>query len=211
LVNGFNSHYFFDADPARAELLKALKSEFPKKDIRVQVGDANPLIQELARGFNHNGTRGVAFLDPYGPHLDWRTVEALAATKKFEVIINFPLGMAINRLITRSGDIPDNWRRDLDKCFGTNDWKKLVYDDQPNLFGDIDRHKVDDAGSRLLGLYVDRLKGLFNHVATPSVVRNTRGIAIYYMIWAGPHGLGHKIADHILKQGEKIKAPKPNR
>lgn len=211
LANGFNRHYFFDADPARAELLEALKGEFPKKDIRVQVGDANPLIQELARGFNHHGTRGVAFLDPYGPHLDWQTVVALAETKKFEVIVNFPLGMAINRLITRTGDIPDNWRRDLDKCFGTNDWEKLVYDDQPNLFGDIDRHKVDDAGSRLLGLYVDRLKGLFNHVATPSVVRNTRGVPIYYMIWAGQHGLGYKIADHILKQGEKVKAPKPNR
>lgn len=209
LENGFNKHYFFDTDPARAELLEALKGEYPSKDIRVKVGDANPLIQKLARELNHGGTRGVAFLDPYGPHLEWETVKALAETAKFEVIINFPLGMAINRMVTRSGNIPDNWRRDLDKCFGTNEWEKLVYDDQPNLFGDIDRHKVDDAASRLLGLYIDRLKGLFRHVAAPSVVRNTRGVAIYYMIWAGPHGLGYKIADHILKQGERVKAPKP--
>lgn len=208
VVNGFDRHYFFDTDPVRAKLLEELKNEYPTKDIRVQVGDANPSIQKLATEFNKGSLRGVAFLDPYGPHLDWQTVKALADTKRFEVIINFPLGMAINRMITKSGDIPDNWRRDLDKCFGTNDWEKLVYADQLNLFGDIDRRKVDDAAGRLLGLYVDRLKGIFKCVATPSVVRNTRGVAIYYMLWAGPHSLGHKIADHILKQGEKVKVPK---
>lgn len=60
----------------------------------------------------------------------------------------------------------NSWR-DLDKCFGTNDWKKLVYDDQPNLFGEIERHKVDDAASLPLGLYIDRLKGLFIMLRPP--------------------------------------------
>jgi hypothetical protein len=32
-------------------------------------------------------------------------LEALAATRNIEVIINFPLAMAINRLIGRSGDV----------------------------------------------------------------------------------------------------------
>ncbi len=208
LENPFSRYYFFDADAGRAALLEGLQSDFPERKINVQVGDANGLIQKLVPSFSGRSTKGVAFLDPYGPHLDWQTVAALAATKNFEVIINFPLGMAINRLITRSGDIPDNWRTGLNGCFGSTDWETLVYAEQTDLFGDTTRHKVDDAAQRLLNYYVSRLKDLFGHASSPSVVRNTRGVPIYYMLWAGPHPLGYKIADYILSKGDRISPPK---
>ncbi|MBA4782077.1 MAG: three-Cys-motif partner protein TcmP [Rhizobiales bacterium] len=208
LENPFSQYYFFDADAGRAALLKGLQSDFPERKINVQVGDANGLIQKLVPRLSGRNTKGVAFLDPYGPHLDWQTVATLGATKNFEVIINFPLGMAINRLITRSGDIPDNWRNGLNGCFGSTNWENLVYADQTDLFGDTTRHKVDDAAQRLLDYYVGRLKHLFGHAASPSVVRNTRGVPIYYMLWAGPHPLGYKIADYILSKGDRISPPK---
>jgi three-Cys-motif partner protein len=208
LENPFSHYYFFDADAGRAALLEGLQSDFPQRKINVQVGDANGLIQKLVPSFSGRSTKGVAFLDPYGPHLDWQTVAALGATKNFEVIINFPLGMAINRLITRSGDIPDNWRTGLNGCFGNTDWEDLVYAEQTDLFGDTMRHKVDDAAQRLLNYYVGRLKDLFGHASSPSVVRNTRGVPIYYMLWAGPHPLGYRIADYILSKGDRISPPK---
>lgn len=62
--------------------------------------------------------------------------------------------------------------------------------------------------SWLLNHYVNRLKALFGHAATPSVVRNTRGVPIYYMLWAGPHPLGYKIADYILAKGDRITPPR---
>ncbi len=200
----FTQYHFFDADSGRAALLEGLRAEYPARKISVQVGDANELIQKLIPQIAGKNTRGVAFLDPYGPHLDWRTVEVLGETKKFEVIINFPLGMAINRLITRSGDIPDNWRGRLNSWFGGTEWESLVYAERTDLFGDTTRHKFDDAAKRLLDHYVGRLKSLFGHAATPSVVKNTRGVPIYYMLWAGPHHLGHKIANHILAKGDRI-------
>lgn len=208
LENPFTQYHFFDADAGRAALLEGMRAEYPDRKICVQVGDANALIQELLPKIARQNTKGVAFLDPYGPHLDWRTVEVLGASKKFEVIINFPLGMAINRLITRSGDIPENWRAGLNRCFGGTDWESLVYTERTDLFGDTTRHKVDDAAKRLLDHYFGRLKALFGHAAKPSIVRNTRGVPIYYMLWAGPHPLGHKIADYILAKGERITAPK---
>jgi three-Cys-motif partner protein len=208
LDNPFSRYFFFDADAGRAALLDKLRSEYADRRIDIQVGDANKLIQELIPRINDRMTKGVAFLDPYGPHLDWRTVETLGATKKFEVIINFPLGMAINRLITRSGDIPDSWREGLNSCFGNAEWDDLVYADRTDLFGDTNRHKVGDAAKRLLDHYVGRLKAVFGHVATPSVVRNTRGVPIYYMLWAGPHPLGCRIADHVLSKGDRITPPR---
>ena len=204
LPNPFSRYFFFDADWRRVQFLEDLRSEHESQRIEIDVGDANALIQHPVPEVNGRNTKGIAFLDPYGPHLNWQTVEALGETGSFEVIINFPLGMAINRLITRSGQIPENWRTDLNNCFGTAEWEELVYTDEPTLFGDTDRRKVDDAAGRLLSLYVLRLKAVFGNVATPSVVRNTRGMPIYYMLWAGPHPLGQKIADHILKKGEQI-------
>lgn len=207
LENPFTQYHFFDADAGRAALLGDLKADYPDRKISVQVGDANALIQKLVPRIAGRNTKGVAFLDPYGPHLNWRTVEALGATKKFEVIINFPLGMAINRLITRSGKIPENWRAGLNGCFGGGEWEALVYAERTDFFGET-RYKVDDAANRLLDHYVGRLKALFGHAARPSVVKNTRGVPIYYMLWAGPHPLGQKIADYILAKGDRITPPR---
>lgn len=200
----FDKYFFFDADKSRADLLEGLSVDYPDRNIQVQVGDANEIIQGLIPSIVKPLTRGVAFLDPYGPHLDWRTVEVLGQTGNFEVIINFPLGMAINRLITRSGDIPENWRTGLNSCFGSTEWKNLVYTERTDLFGDTAIQKVDDAGQRLLEFYVSRLERIFRYVARPSVVRNTRGMPIYYMLWAGPNPVGLKIAEHVLGKGERI-------
>lgn len=210
LTRKFDKHFFFDVDAERAKLLNDLKSRYPNQDIEVRVGNANKLIQDLVPSLDKPMTRGVAFLDPYGPHLEWRTIEVLGRTGKFEVIINFPLGMAINRLITRNGNIPESWRRGLNACFGNPAWEQLVYRERTDLFGETTIQKVDNAAQRLLGYYVDRLKKVFKHVATPSAVRNTRGAPIYYMLWAGPHPLGHRIADNILSKGEKVTAPVKN-
>lgn len=204
LQTGFKRYFFFDADPGRAALLDGLRSEHPGREINIEIGDGNHLIQSLVPRLNGRMVKGVAFLDPYGPHLHWRTLEVLGRTKRFEVIINFPLGMAINRLITRSGDIPENWRNDLNACFGGNEWEQLVYAETTDLFGDTIRHKVDDAAQRLLDYYAGRLEALFGCSAKPSVVRNSRGMPIYYMLWAGPNKLGLKIADYVLAQGDRI-------
>ena len=204
LQNPFSRYFFFDLDEERVQLLQGLRSEYPSRQIDLQTGDANQLIEQNLPRINGPKTKGVAFLDPYGPHLKWRTVEALGKTGKFEVIINFPLAMAINRLITRSGNIPANWRSDLNECFGSTEWEDRVYAHETTLFGYENRRKVDDAAAQLLDLYVSRLREIFGNVATPRVVKNTRGMPIYYMLWAGPHKLGLTIADHILKMGDRI-------
>lgn len=97
-----------------------------------------------------------------------------------------------------------SWRNGLNNCFGGAEWERLVYEENTDLFGHTARHKVDDAAERLLGHYIGRLEGVFGYVARPSVVRNTRGIPIYYMLWAGPNRLGLKIAEYVLSRGDRI-------
>lgn len=200
--NPFHRYYFFDLDKTRAETLGVATSE--RDDVTVQVGDCNPLIRALAPSLKKWNTRGVAFLDPYGAHLEWSTLVALADTGTMEAVINFPVAMAINRLISKSGNMPENLTNQLNACFGTDEWKAIAYRKDTDLFGDEVISKNGGVAESLLNLYVGRLRKIFPHVATPRLIRNTRNAPLYYLIWAGPNELGLKVADKILKQGEKV-------
>lgn len=199
----FHKYLFFDMDEERARAIETHAAG--TKNVRVTVGDCNPHIQALAPKLSAKNIRGVAFLDPYGAHLEWATLEALASTKNMEVIINFPLAMAINRLITKSGEVPVEWSNQLDRCFGTADWRTASYSKTEDLFGGAFVQKNNNASLALLQLYMNRLKSIFPCVSAPRLIRNTQNGPLYYLIWAGPHPLGLKGADHILSQGEVVK------
>lgn len=198
--NRFDHCYFFDLDETRADKLHEITED--RDDVTVRVGDCNPLIVDLAPSLKKGNIRGVAFLDPYGAHLKWSTLEALADTKKMEAVINFPLAMAINRLILRSGDMPASWKSQLTACFGTDEWYDVSYSQRDTLFGEALTVKNRDVSKLLLDLYIGRLRKLFPYVAKPRLIRNTRATPLYYLIWAGPNPLGLKGAEHILRQGE---------
>jgi len=199
---GFHEHYFFDLDESRAETLKGVCEG--RENVVVNVGDCNPFIRDLATNLAAPGVRGVAFLDPYGAHLEWQTLEALAGTGTMEAMINFPVAMAINRMITKSGKVPENWSDQLTRCFGPEQWRDVAYRVERDLFGEEMVQKHGNVVERLLDLYMGRLRVIFPHVSSPRLIRNTRGAPLYFLIWAGPHRLGLKGADYILKKGEKV-------
>jgi three-Cys-motif partner protein len=207
IANPFTSYMFVERDPQRIAELNDLKDEYAgKRAITVKEGDANAALSEwLASGIDWRAHRAVVFLDPFGMQVRWSTIEALAATKAIEVLINFPLGMAINRLLARSGDIDAGWQASLDTFFGSPDWRTVAYTEGADLFG-ARRDKVEDAGARILQWYRDHLGRAFGHVSTAHLIKNTRGNPLYYLIWAGPNATGLKGAEYILSKGESIRS-----
>jgi three-Cys-motif partner protein len=205
IVNPFTRYIFVEHDPQRIAELNALKVEYEgRRAIVVQENDANAALKEwLSSGIDWRAYRAVVFLDPFGMQVPWATIEALAATKAVEILINFPLGMAINRLLTRSGQIDPGWQETLDIFFGSADWRTIAYHEGPDLFG-TRRDKVDDAEKRILEWYRARLKKAFGHVSTARLIKNTRGNPLYYVIWAGPNDTGLKGAEYILSKGERV-------
>jgi three-Cys-motif partner protein len=206
IANPFNFYIFVERDGQRIAELKGLKVEYAlTRDVTVRGGDANAALQSwLASGIDWQHYRAVVFLDPFGMQVPLSTIEALAKTKAIEIIINFPLGMAIQRLLTKSGDIPQDWQVSLDAFFGSKDWHTLVYESKADLFGPT-RSKVSASGMKLLEWYRSRLRGIFGNVSTARLVKNTRGNPLYYLIWAGPHKKGLVGAEHILSKGERVK------
>ncbi len=205
----FDRYVFIERSPERCAQLETLKSEFPHlaTDIQIRQGDANAVIQELC-GRDWSSHRAVLFLDPYGMQVEWKTIEAIAATKAIDLWLLFPLGIGVNRLLTRSGDIPDSWRRRLNTLLGTDDWYEEFYrvESTPTLFGGAE-DRVVKATTETIGRYFnERLKSIFVAVAEePKVLRNSANCPLYLLCFAVGNEKGApialRIANHLLTKG----------
>jgi len=205
----FDRYIFIERSPRRRQVLEELKVEFPNlaQDIRIEQGEANERIRALCgKDKDWSSRRAVLFLDPYGMQVEWETIEAIAATKAIDLWLLFPLGVGVNRLLTRSGDIPPSWRARLDKLLGKRDWYDKFYrvESEPNLFSTNEDHVVKATTETIGRYFVERLKEVFPGVAEePRVLRNSARCPLYLLCFAagnkngGPTAL--KIANHLLK------------
>jgi three-Cys-motif partner protein len=204
----FERYLFIERSDQRCARLEALKREFPDVASRIGIhrGDASDQLQALCSG-DWRSRRGVLFLDPYGMQVEWTTIEAIARTQAIDLWLLFPLGIGVNRLLPRSGQIPESWRRRLDLLLGTKEWHDEFYrvETTPTLFGD-DHERVIKASTGTIGKYFNRrLQGIFEGVAAqPGVLRNSRSNPLYLLCFAVGNARGRdialRIADHLLKE-----------
>ncbi len=205
VANPFSHYVFIDPNPARSDELEALHLEYlGTRTVDVLQTDAAAGIAWVtSRRISKATHRGVAFLDPFGAQLTWSSILQLADTGLFEVVVNFGLNMAIQRMLPNSGEMPEDWARTLDAYFGTRDWFNEVYRERSgSLFEASGFEKYPDYLERLLELYRGRLKAAFGYVSTPRLIRNTKRRPLYYLLWAGSHPKGLEGANYILKMGE---------
>jgi three-Cys-motif partner protein len=205
----FNRYIFVEKDPDRSRQLEELRSDFPQlaKGILIQTGEANKVIQELCRK-DWRRHRAVLFLDPYGMQVEWATIEEVAKTGAIDLWVLFPLGIGVNRLLPRSGEIPTGWRNRLNLILGSDDWYSAFYraETTPTLFGEQET-TILKAGIETIGKYfVDRLKTVFTGVAPePKVLMNSTNCPLYLFCFAvssqSPRArtIALEIANHILK------------
>jgi three-Cys-motif partner protein len=205
----FNRYIFIEKDPERYAELEKLREEFPhlKEDITLENADANTYLQDLCLKRNWRGHRAVLFLDPYGMQVPWATIEAIAATKAIDLWILFPLGVAVNRMVTKSGQMSGSWRRKLDIMFGATDWYDAFYkpESQSGLF-DQETQMVKVSDFESIGQYfVNRLKTIFPGVAAnPRPLFNSRNIPLFLLCFAAGNPKGAptaiRIAQDILRR-----------
>lgn len=200
----FDEFIFIELDPERCKQLEDLKTEFPNKSgqIQVQCGDANVVLQNLCEQLDWTHRRAVVFLDPYGMQVDWTTLVAIARTKAIDLWILFPLGIGTNRLLTRSGQIPEGWKNAISRLLGHENWYREFYDieESPDLFGHIassvKKKPIDVIGKH----FNNRLKTIFEGVAEPpGVLYNSALNPLYLLCFAAGNRNGAPIAVRIAK------------
>lgn len=205
----FTKYIFIERDRNRILELERLKSEFSelRDDIMLEQADANTFIQNLCLRKNWQKNRAVLFLDPFGMQVTWSTIVAIAKTKAIDLWILFPIS-AVNRLLTRTGQIKSEWRNSLDVMFGSTEWYDVFYRTRTftNIFGDKQTDTVKLADFDLIGEYfVKRLKTVFAGVAeNPLPLLNSRNTPLYLLCFASANPKGSKtaikIAQDILKR-----------
>lgn len=202
----FDRFIFIEKSRKRCKALRQLEFEFPEHDNNIAVlqGDANVEIQKLCRG-PWASQRAVLFLDPYGMQVEWPTIEAVAKTQAIDLWLLFPLGIGVNRLLTKSGEIDKPWIRRLNLLLGTEDWYDEFYKIEytPTLFGG-ENERIEKASNETIGRYFNnRLKSIFAGVAEPGFLRNSVGCPLYLLCFAASNERGSKIAlriaNHLLK------------
>jgi three-Cys-motif partner protein len=205
----FTNYIFVEHSPERIKSLERLKSEYGvSRQIHIRQEDCTKYLRDkIATNpkLDWKVNRALVFLDPFGMQVGWRTIEALASTKAIEIFLNFPVGMAIQRLLLRQpAKFTDVQRRRLDDYFGSADWMTILYKRSRTLFGDETEDKIDDSGIALLNWYRSRLRQVFAHVSKAALIRNTRGGHLYYLLLASHNRTGVKIADDILSASEVV-------
>ncbi|MFN3428361.1 MAG: three-Cys-motif partner protein TcmP [Candidatus Sericytochromatia bacterium] len=200
----FKQYIVIDAAADHCTELEKLKDDFPLIASRINIhqADANTFLREWCEQTNWETTRAVVFLDPYGMQVDWATVEAIAKTKAIDLWLLFPLGAAINRLLTSGGLPNDGWSNALTRTLGTDAWKDAFYKPRQKLtlFGVEDVYEKDTNFEAIGQFFVDRLKSVFPMVAeNPLPLRNSTNVPLYLLCFASANGTAAKIARDVLR------------
>ncbi len=205
----FNKFYFIDNNKGYIDNLQnAVCEKHGDKLDKIELiqGDANTVVLELCRAIDWKSSRAVTFLDPFGTEVHWQTIEAIAKTKAMDLWVLFPLGVAVNRMLTTDGIIPLPWQEKLNDMFGTKDWREHFYEsatDQPDLFGDEapDNPQKIASFTKIADYFVKRLKTVFAGVIEkPLMLKNSRGNPLFSLCFAVGNEKGKPIALRIAKQ-----------
>ena len=204
----FREYIFIEQDTQRAQELENLKVEFPQRASAIKIvnRDANSYLKEWCASMGLL-TRAVIFLDPYGMQVEWSLIEAIAHTQKIDLWILFPLGVAVNRLLTRDGPPPERWAASLTKLLGTEEWREVFYPHQKvlTLFGEESMQLKQADFEKISQFFVRRLQMIFPAVApNPLPLMNSRNNPLYLLCFAASNpkssSTAVRIAQHVLKR-----------
>jgi three-Cys-motif partner protein len=206
LASPFDHYFLIDKSPKHARELEQLAARYPERDILIAPGDANAVLRDWCANLNTRRNRAVVFLDPYGMQVEWQTIEAIASTRAIDMWLLFPLGQAVNRLLTTREPPSPAMAGRLTKTFGTDSWKTDFYK-APAQAGLFDTEPGLIKGVTTAGIaefFLDRLRTIFPAVSPNyKSLRNSKRAVIYILCFAAANAKGGepalRIANHLLK------------
>lgn len=209
----FDKYIFVEKHPAKVAKLQQLKLKYKQLAERITIcqGDANEVIKDIcADNWIQQSRRGVIFLDPFGMNITWETLKRIASTKALDLWVLFPLGVAVNRMLTRDGKIRKTWETKLTEIFGTSKWREEFYEPskarQLSIFQTNGKEKFEKSANleRIALFFNKRLESIFAGVAdNPLMLKNSKNNPIYLLCFAVGNERGKKralpIAQYILR------------
>ena len=204
----FDRYYFVELDPVNFELLeKNTKKAFPKKIIHTVCEDCNKKIIDLAnylRDPKNKNVRTLAYIDPCGMQVEWRSIENLRRLP-VDMWILVPTGLGVTRLLKSNGQISDSWmerlekflgltREEIEKKFYTKAIAQTLFGEETNIVKILNTVKISAE------IYKERLKKVFKFVSLPYELRNSQNSVMYHLFLASNNKSAVKIGNDIVKK-----------
>ncbi len=208
----FDKYCFIELSTKKSEALKALEAEYPGKSIDVIRDNANAALKKLCERYAWRNERAVLFLDPFGMHVDWMTLQAIAKTGAIDVWYLFPYS-GLYRQAAKNADAMDSGKeQSITRLLGTDEWRQVFYTPkrQASLFGGDDGDEREADHHQMLNFVSKRLKELFPAVTDPKILyqagdsKNPSGAPLFALYFAASnpspkaYGLATNIAKGVL-------------
>lgn len=197
----FTHYYFVDYVEKNIDILRKRSSSLPVQK-KFYIGDANEKVKMIVKELQSVNRKRIpdkwtslnlAFLDPDGLELEWRTVQTLAQIRKMDMVIHYSQSG-----LTRNFDLcyEEESETIIDRFFGDYEWRKIYKAWQ---------YKASKKGlhRELMDYYQDKLKTLgYVDIDSPEPLMKTSqtNAPLYRLIFASKHKLGHK----FWKQGTLV-------
>lgn len=206
----FDIYYFVELnDEYKKELEKNINKNYFGKNIHVVKEDCNKKLVDMASFLKqYTNYRALAFIDPYGMTINWRSIESLKSLG-VDLWILVPTGLGVNRLLKRNGEISQPWLSKLEIFLGLsqNEIKTHFYKArvQNTLFGpETTVEKEADAISKIGELYKRKLNSVFDYVSDSFIMRNKNNAIMYHFMMATNSPAGLTIANDVIKPKYKL-------
>jgi three-Cys-motif partner protein len=202
----FDIYYFVEKNAKNFSLLEEnTKKAFPKRKIHTICEDCNKKIIDLAnflRDPKNDNVRTLAYIDPCGMQVEWRSIESLRSLP-IDMWILVPTGLGVNRLLKKNGQISNAWLEKLEIFLGLPriEIERLFYKKQQTLFEEISLvQKEKDAIDHSAKVYQQRLKDIFEFVSRPYELKNSSNSTMYHLFLASNNKAAEKIGNDIVKK-----------
>jgi three-Cys-motif partner protein len=189
----FDKLIFIEGDEVRFAALKALESAHPDRDIDCRLGDSNEALLALLKERPwstprppNRGARGVLFLDPFSMTVPWQTLEAVAATKAFDVWYLFPLAATVRQLARDYHFVDEAKAASLDRIFGTTSWRQEMYQprSQATLLDLLDTPERSMDVHGIEAWFAERLRTIFAYVPEAIPILTPNGARLFSLFFA---------------------------
>jgi three-Cys-motif partner protein len=169
----FRRLVFIEMSPRKVRALQRLKERTPDRNIEIIRDDANVALPTLVEQLDRRNDRALAFLDPFGMHVAWETLQEIARSGIVDVWYLFPL-FGLYRQATRDAAATDaDKQASLTRILGTDEWRAAFYArTAPDLFGDTSEKRIVEV-PEMLAWVRKRLELIFPAVLEPYVFRQT--------------------------------------
>ncbi len=203
ITPGFHEFIFIERDRHSMDELKrqVTQSELlNNRPVEFHESDANVALLRVSQA-DWTRRRAVAFLDPFALQVKWETIAAIAATKAIDMWLLFP-AMAVNRMLPRSGKVPQQWADRLDEAFGDQTWRAEFYEQTyaADLFGESLPTKTPRPFEQLSAFLTKRLSTVFAAThGKPLVLRTSSGSPLFLLCFGCGNEKGGPIARRIAQ------------